>query len=142
MYNKNKKGVFMKERSIAFLKWFFIILGIIFFIQILLMILAFVGIKSSYYTSFKVQDNSSKIKEIKPIIEYVENYQRENNKYPDKIENVKVKKDLNYSYETTKDKNCYTITIDKKDSIKQYQSCKLNLKNSTSASESFVEYSK
>ncbi len=138
----------MKERCLNVLKWFFIILGIIFFIQILLAILLFISFSLQTKINFnKAGDFSSSknnLKQIQPIINYAEDYQAKNNKYPDKIEDsVKVNKKLDYKYENSKNGNCYTITVNssKDNKTKQYQHCKISSDNSSSSSESYVELS-
>lgn len=137
----------MKEKCFKALKIILIIFGILFLIQILLFGLMMLGmfwfspVKDLDFDYSKIQ-NSTKPKEMLPIINYAENYQAENKKYPEKIENVKTKKDLDYKYEVTKDGNCYTITIKEKNTSKQYQHCKTASDNSSSTSESYVEYSK
>ena len=133
----------MKERFLTVLKWFFMILGVLFLIQLLLIIGAFIGLFGFAKADVSTMGaGNSKIKEIQPIINYVEEYQMQNGKYPEKIENVKVKKGLNYKYEITKNANCYTITTKKeKDNLTtQYQHCKVSSKNSNSSSESYIEY--
>ncbi len=133
----------MKERFLTVLKWFFIVLGIIFFIQLLLILGAFIGIITFANSTFKMPENINKMKDIKPIINYVQDYQKENGKYPETIENIKLKKDLTYKYEPSKDFNCYTVTLkSKKENLtKQYQQCMVKTDNSTSSSESYVEFS-
>ena len=133
----------MKERFLTVLKWFFIVLGIIFFIQLLLILGAFIGIITFANSTFKMPENINKMKDIKPIINYVQDYQKENGKYPETIENIKLKKDLTYKYEPSKDFNCYTVTLKskKKNLTKQYQQCMVKTDNSTSSSESYVEFS-
>lgn len=147
----------MKERLLKVLKWFFIILGIIFFIQILIVLFISIGFAATTkISSISFKDLSSSknnLKQIQPIINYAEDYYLKNNKYPDKIdETIKVKKNLNYKYEVSKNNVCYTITVypeDVKDrhtlvaeKIKQYQHCKSNSSGASSSSESYVEYTK
>ena len=138
----------MKERFLNVLKWFFIILGIIFFIQILLAVLFFICFSMQTKINFnKIGDFSpskNNFKQIQPVINYVEDYQAKNNKYPDKIENdFKINKKLDYKYESSKNGNCYTITVNssKDNKTKQYQHCKVSSDNSSSSSESYVEFS-
>ncbi|MBR3605683.1 MAG: hypothetical protein IKL52_06615 [Candidatus Gastranaerophilales bacterium] len=134
----------MKERLLNVLKVFFIILGVLFLLQILIgfgIILGLVGFANADFSYIKV--DNKKIKQIQPIIKYVEDYKIQNGAYPEKIEGVKVKKGLEYKYSTTKDKNCYTIKADLKDGvIQEYQRCSIDTPNSNSNSESYMEYSK
>ena len=137
----------MKEKLFKAVKIVLIIFGIIFLIQILLLGLIVLGIISlgsvkTFNFNFDKIQNATKPKEILPIVNYVEDYQLKNKKYPEKLENVKVKDGLNYKYEVTKDGNCYSIKIEEKSTNKQYQHCKTASDNATSTSESYVEYSK
>jgi len=133
----------MKERLTNVIKWFLMILGALFLLQLILglgVILGFVGFANA---DLDFLNTDKKLKPVEPIIKYVEDYRAQNGKYPDKVEGIKLKKDLEYKYETTKDGNCYTITIkSKKDNLKkQYQYCSIDSKNASSKSESYVEYS-
>lgn len=138
----------MKERCLKILKWFFIILGIIFFIQILFVFF----LSMNFFTQDKINFNrinklssaKNTNSKIQPIINYVENYRDENNKYPDTISSdVKTDKKLDYKYEVSKNGTCYTITVnkDKQNKYTQYQHCKDTSANSSSSSESYIEYS-
>ena len=132
----------MKERLTNVIKWFLMILGGLFLLQLLIgfgIILGFAGFASA---DLDFLNKDKKLKPVQPIIKYVEDYRQKNGKYPEKIEGIKLKKDLEYKYETTKDGNCYTITIKtKKDNLKkQYQYCMLDDENASSKSESYVEY--
>ena len=133
----------MKQRFINVLKWFFMILGALFLLQILLVLAITFGFTNFAHADLDFINTDKKIKPIQPIIKYVEDYHSQNGKYPEKIENIKLKNGLDYTYETTKDGNCYTITIkSKKDNLtKQYQYCSVGTKNSSSKSESYIEYS-
>ena len=142
----------MKEKVLKALKVVLIIFGVLFLIQILIFLFMMIGIFSlssaktfDFNTSFDKDINklqsSSKPKEIQPIVDYVEDYQAKNKKYPEKLENVKVKDKLDYKYEVTKDGNCYTVTVKEKNTTKQYQRCKISSDNSSSTSESYAEYS-
>ena len=93
----------MKERFLTVLKWFFIALGVIFFIQILLVLGAFLGILAFSNTTFKMPENVNTMKDIKPIINYVQDYQKDTGKYPKTVEGIKLKKDLVYKYEPSKE---------------------------------------
>ncbi len=133
----------MKERFLNVLKWFFIILGVLFLMQILLVAGAFIGLSSFAKADINtIGSKSPKIKDIQPIINYVEDYQMQNGRYPEKVEKVKVKKGLDYKYEISKNANCYTITTkkEKENLTSQYQHCKVSSENSNSSSESYIEY--
>lgn len=132
----------MKERLTNVIKWALMALGVLFLLQLILAFGMILGITSFANADLDFLNTDKKLKPVEPIIKYVEEYKKENGKYPDKIEGVKLKKNLEYKYETTKDGNCYTITIkSKKDNLKkQYQYCSLDDKNSSSKSESYVEY--
>ena len=139
----------MKERLLQALKIILIIFGILFLIQIIIFGLMMIGIFSfaslkpvDFNFDFDKVQSNTKPKEMLPIVKYVEDYYSTNNKYPEKIENVKVPQKLDYTYEVTKDGNCYTLTIKNKAKTKQYQHCKTLSDNSSSTSESYVEYSK
>ena len=72
----------MKESFLKILKWFFIILGIIFFIQILLFLVLLFGFLTETKTNItKFNDFSpskSSIKQIQSIINYAEEYKDKN----------------------------------------------------------------
>ena len=134
----------MKQRFLNVLKWFFIILGILFLFQILITIGMFIGFNKFTKADLGVVSKSSKnISQIQPVIDYVENYKKENGKYPIKLENIKVKKGLNFKYETSNNQNCYSITFDisKEKVTRQYQYCAMSSDNSNSTSESYIEFS-
>ena len=133
----------MKERLTNVIKCFLMILGVLFLIQLILGIGAILGIVGFAHADLDFLNTDKKLKPVQPIIKYVEDYRAQNGKYPEKVEGIKLKKNLEYKYETTKDGNCYTITIkSKKDNLKkQYQYCMLDGENSSSKSESYVEYS-
>lgn len=135
----------MKQRFINVIKWFLMILGALFLLQLLIgfgVVLGVTSFANAPLGDLDFINTDKKTKIIQPIIKYVEDYHAQNGKYPQKIENIKLKKGIEYEYETTKDGNCYTITLkSKKDNlIKQYQYCSLGDKNSSSKSESYVEY--
>ncbi len=134
----------MKERLLNVLKIFFIVLGVLFLLQILIgfgIVLGFVGFANADFDYVKV--DNKKLKNLQPIIKYAEEYKTQNGVYPQKIENVKVKKGFEYEYSTTNDKNCYTIKANLKDNlVQEYQHCSINSQNSSSKSESYVEYNK
>jgi len=142
----------MKEKLINIIKWLFIILGIVYLIQLLIAFSTFLAIKNAFnYKNFNNTTSFSKEikkpKEFAQIIDYANSYFEENNKFPETIENIesiKLKKDLDYKYETNKDSTCYTITIksQKNNIVKQYQACKNKDKNSNFNTQSYIEYTK
>ena len=83
----------MKERLLNVLKVFFIVLGVLFLLQILIgfgIVLGFVGFANVDFNY--IEHDNKKLKQIKPIIKYVEDYKIQNGVYPEKIEGVKIKK--------------------------------------------------
>jgi len=141
----------MKEKALRVLKIVLIIFGILFLLQVLIFFLIMLGLFSfgsakafDINTTFNTDNikSSSRPKEIQPIVDYAEDYQIKNKKFPENVENVKVKDKLDYKYEVTRDGNCYTVTVKEKNTTKQYQHCKTSSDNSSSTSESYVEYSK
>lgn len=133
----------MKKRLTNVIKWFLMVLGGLFLIQLILFFGAVLGITSFANADLNFSDSSKKLKQFEPIIKYVEEYKANNGKYPEKLENIKFKKNLEYSYKTNEEANCYTITIKaKKDNLKkEYQYCSTDNENSSSKSESYFEYS-
>ena len=101
----------MKEKVLKVLKIVFIIFGILFLIQILIFAIMMIGAFS--FANAKTPDFnfvdfdfdkvsvSTKPKEMLPVINYVEDYQIKNKKYPENVENIKLKRNLDYKYETT-----------------------------------------
>lgn len=134
----------MKERLLNIFKIIFIILGIIFFIILVLSFLATLGIAQlfSFNNNF-VGNNANKLKEIQPIINYAQNYFDENKQYPKELGEIKIKKDIDYRYETNPDNTCYVIVIKPKkvNKTQQYQRCTIKTNNANSISESYVEFS-
>ena len=75
----------MKERFLNVIKWFFIVLGVLFLMQLLIVIGAFIGFSNFAKADINTFNNTnSKIKDIQPIINYVEDYRIKNGKYPEK----------------------------------------------------------
>ena len=139
----------MRERFLNVLKWAFIIMGILFFIQIIILVPFFMVFspfpKMDDGMSINFKPSEKGLKQIEPIINFLDDYQAKNNKYPDSIDkDIKANKNLNYTYEVSKDKNCYLITVNiKKNShVRQYKYCKYGNKGSMSSSESYVEFAK
>ncbi len=125
----------MKERFLNFIKWFFIILGILFLIQLLIMSGIFIGFNSIKETEIKPAN--ANLKEIRPIINYVEDYREKNNKYPDSVD-IKLKHG-EYTYETGNNSNCYKIIYNNIKTKKEYGSCTINSENSNSKTETYSE---
>ena len=73
----------MKERFLNVLKWFFIVLGVLFFVQILLVLGVIIGFMGVEKLNFEPDFNKSnlqgmqapKVKDFQPIINYAEKYQ-------------------------------------------------------------------
>ena len=129
----------MKERFLNFLKWFFIVLGVLFAIQLLILSGIFIGFNSIKEPEIKIENNKS-LKELQPIIDYAEKYRSENNRYPDNID-IKIKKG-EYKYSTSNNSNCYQLIYDYKKVHKDYGCCTMNSENSNSKSESYSEIRK
>lgn len=133
----------MKERFLNFLKWFFIVLGVLFFIQLLLLsgiFICFSAIKEPDIKSFEIKPVNIKAKEIQPIIDYAEKFRSENNKYPDSVD-IQIKKG-EYEYSTSNNSDCYKIIYKNKKSENTYERCTMGSENSSSKSESYLEVTK
>ena len=130
----------MKERFLNIVKWFFIILGVLFLLQLLLLSGIFIGFNSIKEPDIKIKPVNANSKEIQPVVDYVEKYRTENNKYPDNVD-VKIKKG-EYKYETSNNSNCYKIIYTNKKTEKTYSCCTINSENSNSREESFSEITK
>jgi len=131
----------MKERVLNFLKWFFIVLGILFFIQLILLSGIFIGFSKIKEPDFKdIKVENANLKELQPIIDYAEKYRNENNKYPESVD-IKIKKG-EYKYSTSDNSNCYKIIFENKKIKKEYNCCTLNSENSNSRQESYSEVTK
>ncbi len=134
----------MKERLLNVIKWILITLGVLFLLQILFVVGAVIGASNFAKTDTNIVNSSkNKLKQIQSVIDYVEDYKNKNGKYPQTIQNVKVKNNVYYDYSTSDDFNCYTIkTKTKKDNmVQQYQHCSFKSEGSSSNSESYSEYS-
>ena len=125
----------MKERFLNVLKWFFIILGVLFLIQMLILSGIFIGFNTIKEADIKPVD--IKLKEIQPIVDYAENYRNEHKKYPDTVD-VKIKRG-EYKYETSNNAKCYEIEYTDKKVKKEYGCCRENNDYSNSKSESFSQ---
>ena len=128
----------MKERALNFLKWFFIVLGVLFFIQLILLSGIFIGFNSIKEPNFKdIKVENTNLKELQPVIDYAEKIRAENNKYPENVD-IKLKKG-EYSYETSNNSNCFKVIYTNKKNEKTYECCTINSENSNSKSESYSE---
>lgn len=132
----------MKERLINVLKWFFIALGILFFALIIL-IVCLIIIANTYKigTVADIKPAKPNLKEIQSVINFVEEYKKENGIYPDKAENIKQEKNTQLNYSTYNDSNCYKIEFknSKTKTTKQYQHCIIEKDGSISNSENYSE---
>lgn len=133
----------MKERFLNVVKWFLIILGILFLLQSLIIIGAILGLVSfaNFGSSgFDFKKPKNDIKEMAPIIKYVDKYFEENGQYPKNIDEVKLNKKYDFKYELSKDENCYSIEAKSKksDEIKQYQECSTKSDDSSSYSQVYM----
>ena len=134
----------MKERVLNVLKWILIVFGIIFLIQVLLVLGALIGLAGFANFDFKDHAKMGDIKHAENIIEYLDEYNEENGKYPENIENVKKDKKYDFDYKTSSNENCYTLTIKAKkgdSKIKQLNKCLIKSDGSLSTSQSYVEFS-
>ena len=134
----------MKERLKNVVKWFLITLGVLFLAQILILAGAVAGASKFAHADRGIVINSKdRIKKIQPIIDYAEDFKKKNQKYPEKIENVEIKKDIEYEYSTSDNATCYNIKAkSKKDNVVQeYKRCSAKDDNSSSDLESYSEYS-
>ncbi|MBR2068271.1 MAG: hypothetical protein IJ877_00780 [Candidatus Gastranaerophilales bacterium] len=130
----------MKNRFLNFVKWFFIVLGVLFLFEMLILSGIFMGFNSIKETEFKPASNMAKLKEIRPVIDYAEKYKTENNSYPKSVD-VKLKNG-EYTYETMNNSNCFKIIYKNKNVQKDYSKCSINTENSNSATESYSEITK
>lgn len=134
----------MKQRLMNVLKWLLVAFGILFLIQLLIVIGVILGIKGFSNLDYSINKHSNKnLKPIQPIINYAQDYRLKHGKYPDTIEGIRIKPDLYFKYETSSNNACFSVTTkSKKDNLtRQYQRCSINSDNSNSSSESYVEYS-
>ena len=133
----------MQERLLKVIKLFFISLGVIFLVILLLSFVAFFSLSKLPYEHNTLSNNAAKLKQIQPIIDYVEDYQNKNGKYPKALGEIKINKKIEYKYETSNDSNCYTITSSSKkhNSTQKYQRCLIKTDNYTSFSENYSEFS-
>ena len=132
----------MKERILNVLKWFFIVLGILFFAQIIL----FIGIVI-FANTFKemtipdIKPQKLNNAEIQKITSYVDKYKEGNGTYPENIDSIKLKDNFEYTYKLSDNSNCYEIELkNKKISSKvNYQKCSISKDGAKSQSENYTE---
>ena len=127
----------MNKKFLNVVKWIFIILGVLFLLQIILFTFVIAGINS--FSKVKTTFDN-KPKEMMPIINYALKFKKEHGMFPKGLEGVKLKKDLKYNYEITNDQNCFRIVVEDKKTVKQYQYCTVDTNNSNASSESYSEY--
>lgn len=133
----------MKERFINVLKIFFIILGVLFLMQILIFAGMLIGFKTfSEPKGAFDKINKGKTKDLKQAIEYIENYKKSYSKYPETINDLKQKnKNMELKYSTSNDFNCYQLVAKYKDkTTKKYEHCSTTSENNLNESESYYEF--
>ena len=132
----------MKERLINVIKWFFIILGVLFFLQLLIGYGIFLGVMGFMDNDVNLINYDKKIKPMQNVIKYIEDYRNQNGKYPENINEVKKKKNFEYEYEATNDLNCYMLKMKSKKEhiVKQYQHCMFDSDGGMSNTKSYSEY--
>lgn len=131
----------MKERLVQVIKWFLIILGLLFLLQIVVISIALFGV--SRLNVLELENMGiKKPKEIQSVINYIERYKLDNKTYPKNLENAKLNKDFEYSYELSDDNNCYTLEVksNKNNKVQSYSKCDKSDKNSTTQKESYTLY--
>lgn len=129
----------MKKRFINVVKWFFIVLGVMFLLQTVLILGTILGIVSFSKMDFNKFEDKNSYGDFQPIINFVDNYYKENKSLPKTIENVKVKKNLKYTYEVDKKGECYSIKSKDEKNSKEYKNCMNSTENSSSNSVYYFE---
>lgn len=127
----------MQERLRNVIKWFFIILGILFLIQMFILSGILIGFKTADKSSLSFGGNTPK--EMKEVVKYISEYRNEHSKFPDNLEGFKGKRGFDYSYKLSDKNNCYTVTITGKDSVKSYKYCIYTDKNENASTQSYSE---
>ena len=131
----------MKQRLLNVLKWFFIVLGVFYLIQVIFVSGALVGLIGLTKIDFNKFENISKKNSLNSVINYIEDYKIKNNAYPKNLEGAKLNKKSAYNYELSKEGNCYTIKETTKDNVvKEYRRCSSNSSNSSMNTQSYIEY--
>ena len=95
----------MKERIKNVLKWFFIVLGVLYLIQVIFVSGALVGLIGLTKIDLNKFENINKKHSLQPVITQIEDYKTKNNKYPANLEGIKLNKNSEYNYELSKDGN-------------------------------------
>lgn len=133
----------MKKRLINVVKWFFITLGVLFFIQFILILGAILGLVSFANFDFKAHETKTNIKPFENVIKYLDKYSEENGKYPQNIDSIKTDKNYDFEYKTSNNDSCYVLSAKSKKTqmTKEYQKCSIKSDNSISTSQSYIEYS-
>ena len=133
----------MKERLLNVLKWFFIVLGVLYLIQVIFVSGALIGLIGLSKIDLNKFEKLSNKNSLNSIITHIEDYKTKNNKYPQNLDGAKLNKKSTYNYELSKDGTCYTIIETTKDNVvKEYKRCSSSTDNSNLSSESYIEYTK
>lgn len=131
----------MKERLINVIKWFFIVLGVFYLIQVIFVSGAIVGLIGLAKIDLNKLENISNKHSLNSIVSYIEDYKTKNNTYPQNLEGVKLNKKYTYNYELSKEGNCYTISETGKNNIvREYRRCSSSTSNSNTNTQSYIEY--
>ena len=130
----------MKERAKNFIKWFFIVLGVLFFIQLLILSGIIIGFKTVEKSDFSFNTPMPKVMD--DAIKYILEYKKENSKFPQDLDSFKTKKGYDYSYKLTDENNCFNLTISDKKSVKSYRYCSFSDENTSSNSQNYSEIQK
>ena len=133
----------MKEKFLKFIKWFFIVLGILFFILLILLSGIIIAFNRMGDFSIKTPKFENRFHgDMAKLIKYVKDYKEKNGNYPENIEGVNIKKDLNYEYKVFENGNCFSIDLNENNTQKQYKYCANGSDDSTFNGESYSEYTK
>ena len=133
----------MQERLIRVIKIFFIVLGVMFLIIMFLTLALFFGSsKMLDNESFNLNMNIGKSKTAQKIVDFAESYREQQGQYPETLDGIKLDKNIEYSYKTSENNNCFKVDIKYKKANKtqQYQRCLIKTSNTNSYSESYSEY--
>lgn len=131
----------MKERLIQVAKWFLIILGLLFLFQIIVISIALFSVSKLDVLELE-NSGIKKPKEVQSVINYIERYKQDKKVYPKNLEDAKLNKNFEYSYELSDDNNCYTLEIksNKNNKVQKYSRCDKSDKNSIMQKESYSQY--
>ena len=133
----------MQERLLKVVKIFFIVLGVMFLMIMFLTLALYFGSSNMLNAEpFNANLNIDKSKSIQKIIDYTESYREQNGQYPEVLDGIKIDKNIEYSYKTSENNNCFKVDIKYKKANKtqQYQRCLIKTSNTNSYSESYSEY--